>query len=257
MFISPNWLVPKNIKAFCTTRKGGNSERPFDAFNLATHVEDDLPTVMQNRALLIELANLPSTPIWLNQLHTDKALELGSNSNSLFAEPPIADASWTQTPNIVSVVMTADCLPILVTDIQGTCVAAIHAGWKGLADNIVTKTIQSMPVKPQDLMAWIGPAISKEYFEVGQDVLDAFINNGIENNENTDIQSYFEVKKEVKGKYLADLPGLVNRELNQLGVNQVYQSGLCSYEDEEHFYSYRRDGKTGRMASVIWIEPEA
>jgi len=254
MFISPNWPVPKNIKAFCTTRNGGNSVPPFDAFNLATHVEDDLETVMQNRAILIELANLPSAPVWLNQQHTDKALALPLPAE--FSEPPVADASWTQTPNVVSVVMTADCLPILVTDSQGTCVAAIHAGWKGLADNIVSKTIQSMPVNPQKLMAWIGPAISKNNFEVGQDVLDAFLNKSAERNENSDIYSYFEAKKESKGKYLADLPGLVNRELNQLGVSQVYQSGLCSYDDEEHFYSYRREGKTGRMASVIWIEPE-
>jgi len=246
MFISPNWPAPKNIKAFCTTRKGGGSQRPFDSFNLATHVDDNQQTVIQNRALLVELANLPSQPVWLNQQHTDTALAL--TAKSMFSEPPIADASWTLTPNLISVIMTADCLPILVTDIEGSCVAAIHAGWKGLADNIVTKTIQAMPVKPQNLMAWIGPAISKKNFEVGQDVLDAFVKINIDNN------SYFETKDAQKNKYLADLPGLVKRELNQIGVHQVYQSGLCSYEDEEHFYSYRRDGRTGRMASLIWIE---
>ncbi|WP_321323746.1 peptidoglycan editing factor PgeF [Thiomicrorhabdus sp.] len=246
MFISPNWPVPKNIKAFCTTRKGGESLRPFDSFNLAIHVDDDEQVVIQNRALLVELAHLPSQPVWLNQQHTDKALALTSESR--FAEPPIADASWTDTPNVVSVIMTADCLPVLLTDMDGTCVAAIHAGWKGLADNIVTKTIQAMPVKPQKLMAWIGPAISKNQFEVGQDVFDAFADIDIDN------KDYFEVKDTQQNKYLADLPGLVERELKQIGVNQVYQSGLCSYEDEEHFYSYRRDGRTGRMASLIWIE---
>ena len=246
MFISPNWPVPKNIKAFCTTRKGGESLRPFDSFNLAIHVDDNEQVVLQNRALLVELAHLPSQPVWLNQQHTDKALAL--TSESTFAEPPIADASWTDTPNVVSVIMTADCLPVLLTDMDGTCVAAIHAGWKGLADNIVTKTIQAMPVKPQKLMAWIGPAISKNQFEVGQDVFDAFADIDIDN------KDYFEVKDTQQNKYLADLPGLVERELKQIGVNQVYQSGLCSYEDEEHFYSYRRDGRTGRMASLIWIE---
>ena len=247
MFVSPNWPVPKNIKAFCTTRKGGESKRPFDSFNLATHVEDDLITVLHNRDSLIELAHIPSQPVWLNQQHTDKALALTSPTE--FSKPPIADASWTQTPNVVSVVMTADCLPILITDFDGTCVAAIHAGWKGLADNIVSKTIQSMPIKPVKLMAWIGPAISKKNFEVGQDVYDAFVKTNINN------KDYFEIKERSENKYLADLPGLVTSELNELGVADVYQSDLCTFEDEEHFYSYRRDGKTGRMASLIWIEP--
>ena len=246
MFISPNWPVPQNIKAFCTTRKGGHSQAPFDFFNLATHVEDDLLTVIKNRDLLTELAHLPSQPVWLNQQHTDKALELTANSQ--FVTPPIADASWTQEPGLIAAVMTADCLPILVTDKQGKCVAAIHAGWKGLADNIVSKTLKEMPVKPGDFMAWIGPAISKKHFEVGQDVFDAFVVNGQQN------AQYFEVINGAQNKYLADLPGLVEAELKALGVHDIYQSGLCSYEDEEHFYSYRRDGTTGRMVSLIWIE---
>ncbi|WP_040724776.1 peptidoglycan editing factor PgeF [Thiomicrorhabdus sp. Kp2] len=246
MFISPNWPVPKNIKAFCTTRKGGESKRPFDSFNLATHVEDDLNTVLQNRQLLQEVAHLPSTPIWLNQQHTDRAISLVADSE--FTQPPIADASWAQTPDVVCVVMTADCLPILITDMDGTCVAAIHAGWKGLADRIVSKTIKDLPVEPEKLMAWVGPAISQQHFEVGQDVFDAFIAKDMKH------KAYFEIKEQAENKYLADLPGLVTSELNALGVNDVYQSGLCSYDDEEHFYSYRRDGKTGRMASLIWIE---
>ncbi|MDX1352597.1 MAG: peptidoglycan editing factor PgeF [Thiomicrorhabdus sp.] len=246
MFISPNWPVPNNIKAFCTTRKGGESKRPFDSFNLATHVEDDLLTVLKNRALLFEAAHLPAEPIWLNQQHTNKVL--APDASSTFFEPEIADASWTQAPNTVLAVMTADCLPILLTDEAGTCVAAIHAGWKGLANNVVSETLQAMPVQNNKLMAWIGPAISQKHFEVGQDVFDAFVTNSPEN------ASFFVVKETESNKYFADLPGLVTAQLNALGVEKVYKSDLCSFEDEEHFYSYRRDGKTGRMASLIWIE---
>ncbi|BCN93545.1 laccase domain protein [Thiomicrorhabdus immobilis] len=213
---------------------------------MATHVEDDLQHVLQNRAIIKRQANLPSEPIWLNQQHTDIALPL--SSTTVFDEPPIADASWTQSVNVVSVVMTADCLPILLTDKQGSCVAAIHAGWKGLADKIVSKTIQAMPVQSSELMAWIGPAISVRQFEVGQDVYDAFVNQNIEN------KRFFHAEPQQKAKYLADLPGLVRFEMQNLGVSQIYASQLCSFENQTEFFSYRRDGKTGRMASMIWIE---
>lgn len=250
-FIEPNWPAPKNIKALCTTRIGGVSLPPFNSFNVATHVEDNPQSVAQNRQLLMQSLNLPAQPFWLDQQHTDIALELKSQSQPNFSDisPPIADASWTMQPSLVSLVMTADCLPILVTDLSGSCVAAIHAGWKGLADGVVSKTINAMPVHAEELMAWIGPAISARQFEVGEDVLQAFMLKDKRN------QSYFKAK-EVGEKYLADLPGLVGFELESIGVKtaNIYQSNLCSYESEELFYSYRRDGKTGRMASLIWIE---
>ncbi len=246
MFITPNWPKPKNVHALCTTRIGGVSSAPFNSLNLATHVGDNLADVLQNRQWLKTQANLPSEPIWLNQQHTDVALHLDSQSH--FHTPPVADASWTQSANVVSVVITADCLPILLTNTDGTCVAAIHAGWKGLADNIVTKTIQAMPVKPLELMAWIGPAISAKQFEVGQDVFDAFVKANPQN------KPFFELKDKQNNKYLANLPDLVAFELKQLGLTQIYASDLCSYEDEERFFSYRRDGQTGRMATMIWIE---
>jgi len=246
LFFSPDWPIPKNVRALCTTRVGGVSSAPFNTFNLAIHVEDSLPDVLTNRKRLALQANLPNAPIWLNQQHTDVALQLTNDSH--FQSPPVADASWTQANNVVSVVMTADCLPILVTDNEGTCVAAIHAGWKGLADKIVTKTIHSMPVEPKNLMAWIGPAISVKYFEVGQEVFDAFVGK------QSECEQFFHSTNMKHGKYLADLPGLVRYELKNLGINQVYQSNLCSFEDSEQFFSYRREGKTGRMASMIWLE---
>ncbi|MEA1990139.1 MAG: peptidoglycan editing factor PgeF [Pseudomonadota bacterium] len=246
MFITPNWPKPKNVRALCTTRLDGVSSAPFHSLNLATHVEDNPKDVMQNRALLRSQAQLPAEPIWLNQQHTDVAVALTSQTH--FNKPPIADAAWTKSTNVIPVVMTADCLPILITDNKGSCVAAIHAGWKGLADKIVTKTIQALPVESADLMAWIGPAISVRQFEVGQDVFDEFVNHNAQNS------AFFHEKRGSNQKYLADLPGLVSLEMQNIGVKQIYDSQLCSFENEEQFFSYRRDGKTGRMASLIWIE---
>lgn len=272
MFIRPDWPAPHTIKSIYTTRQGGQSQAPFDSFNLATHVGDILERVLANRQQLFDQASLPSEPFWLDQQHTDIALQLGSSepnaqseaktqiSQSLAHTPPIADASWTQCPGLVSVVMTADCLPILITNQAGTIVSAIHAGWKGLAKGIVRKTIQSFPAEitqcPEQLMAWIGPSISVQHFEVGQDVYNAFVN------QNADNSRYFHAKRSLETssesiaqKYLADLPGLVRKELNELGISQVYGGNLCSFAQAEDFFSYRRSGQTGRMACLIWIEP--
>ncbi len=266
MFISPDWPVPRTIKSIYTTRQGGISKTPFNSFNLATHVGDVLEDVLANRQQLFDQACLPSEPIWLDQQHTDSAVQLDQSnlntqvSHSLPNTPPIADASWTQNPGLVSVVMTADCLPILITNQAGTIVCAIHAGWKGLAKGIVSKTIQSFPAEiqqcPEQLMAWIGPAISMQHFEVGRDVYEAFVNQDAAS------ASYFQAKPRIESssepivqKYLADLPGLVKKELNELGVSHVYGGDLCSFALTEDFFSYRRSGKTGRMACLIWIEP--
>lgn len=266
MFIRPDWPMPPTVKSIYTTRQGGISKAPFNSFNLATHVGDVLEDVLANRQQLFDQACLPSEPIWLDQQHTDRAIQLAPSdlntqvSHSLPQTPPIADASWTQTPGLVSVVMTADCLPILITNQAGTIVSAIHAGWKGLAKGIVSKTIQSFPAEiqqyPEQLMAWIGPAISVQHFEVGQEVYDLFVN------QDPASASYFQAKPPVENssdsvaqKYLADLPGLVKKELNDLGVSHVYGGDLCTFTLAEDFFSYRRSGKTGRMACLIWIEP--
>ncbi|MDG6772832.1 peptidoglycan editing factor PgeF [Thiomicrorhabdus sp. ZW0627] len=247
MFIHPDWPAPKQIKALCTTRKGGVSKVPYDSFNLATHVGDQTDDVEQNRLLLKRLADLPSEPFWLDQQHTKTLICLDDSDVSDW-EPVVADASWSSLPNHVAVVMTADCLPILVTNLQGTLVTAIHAGWKGAAEGIVTKSLLALPENPENLMVWIGPAIRQDYFEVGKDVLEAFVKLKAEN------EQYFQpLSKEGAEKYLADLAGLVKSEMLDLGVQHIYDSGLCSFENQEDFYSYRRDGQTGRMASLIWI----
>lgn len=264
MFIRPDWPVPRTVKSIYTTRQGGISKAPFNSFNLATHVGDVLEDVLANRQQLFDEACLPSEPVWLDQQHTDIAIQLDqSNLNAQVTHslpPLIADASWTQCPGLVSVVMTADCLPILITNQAGTLVCAIHAGWKGLAKGIVSKTIQSFPPEiqrsPEQLIAWIGPAISAQHFEVGRDVYDAFVAQDVMSSSYFHAKSLIETSsKSVAEKYLADLPGLVKKELNDLGVSHVYGGNLCSFALTEEFFSYRRSGKAGRMACLIWIEP--
>ncbi|VAW49826.1 FIG00003370: Multicopper polyphenol oxidase [hydrothermal vent metagenome] len=278
MFITPNWPAPQQIKALCTTREGGVSFSPFDSFNLALHVGDNPKHVAQNRQRLIKHAQLPSSPVWLNQQHTDVAIELSQNNPQKMltpehpllsrlnspCTPPIADASWTTQAGCVSIVMTADCLPLLITNKQGTLVSAIHAGWKGLHLGIVTKTIKLFltkekgRTKAEDLLVWIGPAISKKHFEVGQNVFDDFIQKDSENKPFfTKINFLDKAENKAKKqepKYLADLVGIVQQELNKIDITQVFGGELCTYAQSEKFYSYRRSGKTGRIASCIWIE---
>ncbi len=258
MFLIPDWPAPKHIKALCTTREGGRSLPPFESFNLALHVGDDPEDVEWNRQQLSKQAQLPSTPFWLDQQHTDVAIELRHNSIPKISPPPIADASWTTQKGCVSIVMTADCLPLLITNKQGTLVSAIHAGWKGLHLGIVTKTITEVLLKEksiqaEDLLVWIGPAISAKHFEVGQDVLDSFVRK-----ESNNRAFFTEIAPQYRSisepKYLADLVGMVRQELNNMGVTEVFGGEFCTYAQSDLFYSYRRSGKTGRIASCIWIQ---
>lgn len=259
MFIKPNWPAPSNIKALCTTRKAPSTDNtdntgngfslpPYDAFNLATHVGDNAVHIQKNRQRLNEQACLPSTPFWLDQQHTTKTVCLDLLSVDSW-QPQVADASWTTQANQVSVVMTADCIPLLVTNKTGTLVSAIHAGWKGLAEGVVTQSLQALPETPENLLVWIGPCIRQLNFEVGEDVYTEFTAAHAENR-----RFFKSTASEPEQKYLADLAGLLTLELNQLGVTEVYDSKLCSYAQSEQFYSYRRDGVTGRMASLIWIQ---
>ncbi|QCU90024.1 peptidoglycan editing factor PgeF [Thiomicrorhabdus sediminis] len=250
--IRAQWSAPQNIKALCTTRlAAGHSDKPYDHFNLATHVGDEPGSVQANREILSEQLALPAEPVWLDQQHTPNAIQL--NRLLEFSCPPIADASWTTESGVVCCVMTADCLPILVTDVDGSCVAAIHAGWKGLANGIVSKTLMQLPVAPSKLLVWIGPAISQQFFEVGEEVYAAFVEKSADNG-----QCFFKLdgdNNQDEIKYMADLPRLAEQELLSLGVGAeaISQSGLCSFGDKR-FYSYRQHGRTGRMASLIWLE---
>ena len=243
-FIEPDWPAPANVKAVVTTRCGQRSDGVFAGFNVATHVGDDLAQVEQNRSCLTEVLDLPSDPFWLSQEHTTQAIHWQGETSQI---PPVADASWVTQPNLVSCVMTADCLPLLVTNHDGSLVASIHAGWKGLLDGVVSETILQLPCPPKELMVWVGPAISQPYFEVGDEVRHAFVDKHPEH------QHYFQNIAEKPGKTLANLPGLVDFELKMLGIGAIYHSGLCSFAQDDLFYSYRRDGQTGRMASLIWF----
>jgi len=244
-FIEPDWQAPVCISAFCTTRPGGVSVEPYDSLNLAQHVGDDIQSVDSNREILMRELELPTKPCWLNQTHSTRVetiLDVEQyNAN--------VDAAITHQANVITVVMTADCLPILLCSRAGDEVAAIHAGWRGLADGIVQATLAAMDSPAKELLAWIGPAISQNRFEVGDEVHEIFIT------QNSEAKKRFIGNR--PGHWLCDLPGLASDILKDSGLNAVKQSGLCSFEDESRFYSYRREKVTGRMASLIWINPDA
>lgn len=235
----PDWPAPPNVRALQTTRLGGVSAAPYDSLNLGSHVGDDPLAVERNRILLNKL--LPTEPVWLEQLHGTLVADAGRGSCQ-----PQADACIARRRAAVCVVMTADCLPILLCDAQGSVAGAVHAGWKGLASGVIEATVLAMGVAPQSLMAWLGPAISQEAFEVGDEVRAAFI----------DVlpQAAPAFVSGQPGKWFADIYALARLHLNTLGVTQVYGGHHCTYRERERFFSYRRDGATGRMGTFIWLE---
>lgn len=243
----PHWPAPKNIKAYYTTRYPGKSIRPYAAFNLALHVGDNATHVLENRKDLKQYAHLPNTPKWLNQTHSTIALLAETISTEV---APDADASYTQKIHEVCVVMTADCLPILVTNKNGTEVAAIHAGWQGLSNGIVENTLLKLSSKPNELMIWIGPSIQQAHYEVGEDFYKAFLSHHLL--EEMKVAFAYQSGQ----KWLANVPLLAVQRLMRLGVAEknIYLSDECTYANPEKYFSYRRDGVTGRIASLIWIE---
>lgn len=236
--ITPDWPAPASVHALQTNRHAGYSHAPFDSLNFGIHVKDNPIHVAQNRQLLSQY--LSSEPVWLNQTHGLNVVDAAQTSCV-----PDADASFTTHKNVVCVTMTADCLPVLLCDEAGSVVAAVHAGWRGLCDGIIEATIAKVPVKSTDLMAWLGPAIGPQAFEVGSEVRAQFVVK--------DAQSA--IAFEPHGdKWLADIYTIAQQRLNNLGVTQIYGGGLCTYSDKDQFFSYRRDGTTGRMATLIWLE---
>ena len=243
-YIKPDWPAPKNIRSYTTTRfhEKGASLPPYDNFNLATHVADDNNSVLQNRFILTSDLNLPAEPSWLKQEHTTHVIKLEKN---LPYNETIADASFTIDNNIVCAVLTADCLPILLTDNEGSVVAAIHAGWKGLAAGIIEATVKSLPSPAKKIMAWMGPAIGPTAFVVGDDVKREFIAY-----DNAATMAF--TTTEVNGKWLGNIYLLGKQRLNSVGVTEIYGGELCTYSEPTKFYSFRRDGVTGRMATLIY-----
>lgn len=241
-WIVPDWPALPAVRAVSTTRRGGVSASPYSSWNLAEHVGDDPRAVQSNRQRLRERLALPDEPCWLRQVHGVRVMAVAAGQPS--AE---ADAAWTQTPGRVCAVLTADCLPVLFCDRRGTRVAAAHAGWRGLAAGVLEATLRAMAVAPQELLVWLGPAIGPAAFEVGVEVRDAFVG--------ADAGAGEAFRAGPDGRWYADLYALARRRLAAAGVVEVYGGGLCTYSDPERFFSYRRDGATGRMANLIWLDP--
>lgn len=249
--ITPDWPAPASVKAVVTTRKGGGSVAPYDSLNLATHVGDDPDTVAQNRELLKSALVLSAEPAWLQQTHSDIVVDAATYCGG------DADASFSTEPGKACVVLTADCLPILLCNKQGTWVMAVHAGWQGLAKRIVEASVAAYPGDKSDLMAWMGPAIGPQAFEVQNDVLEACTADLTSAQKKIFTKKCFKPIEGKDGYFLGDLYELGKQRLHKCGVQAVYGGGLCTYTDAERFYSYRRDGAggekaTGRMASLIW-----
>lgn len=243
----------KRVVAGTTTRENGVSQGDYSGLNLATHVADDVKAVTTNRAILRELHKLPTEPYWLNQTHSTNVVELpyqyrhhpANNKDSVIE----ADAAFTKLANHVCAVMTADCLPLLMVNSKATEVAAVHAGWRGLANGIIAKTIESLSSDAAEIHVWLGPAIGPSAFKVGAEVKEQFVVANAQNE-----QAFTALKD---GKYLCDIYSLARIELAAAGVKHVSGGELCTVNDSDRFYSYRRDGQTGRMASLIWLEGES
>ncbi len=245
--ILPDWPAPPSVRALQTTRRGGVSQAPYDTLNLGDHVGDAPLDVAYNRQLLAAL--LPAEPLWLNQVHGVEVVDADAAG-----AVPRADACIARRSGPVCAVMTADCLPVLLCDERGTVVGAAHAGWRGLCAGVIERTVAAMGVPPRGLMAWLGPAIGPGAFEVGGEVRDAFIAA------DPQAQQAFVALPGSGGKHLADIFLLARQRLAAAGVSRVHASGdgergLCTHSDATRFYSYRRDGATGRMGTFIWLRP--
>lgn len=238
--IVPNWSAPANVRACSSTRQGGVSQAPWDSLNLGAHVGDELQHVQTNRQRLLELADLPSMPQWLEQVHGADVLTMDWKVPASLR----ADAAYTRTPGVVCAVMTADCLPVLFCSQDGQEVAAAHAGWRGLCNGVLEATINTFSAPASQIFAWLGPSIGADAFEVGPEVREAFIA------QNPAAAAAFTPLGE---KFYADLGLLAKQRLEASGVRHVWSSGQCTLNQSEQFFSFRRDGVTGRMASLIWL----
>jgi len=238
-WIVPDWPVPGRVRALITTRAGGTSRGSYASLNLGEHVGDDARAVARNRALLRRF--LPDEPVWLAQVHGVRVVE---------AEPRVrgehADGSVARTPGRICAVLTADCLPVLLADTAGTVIGVAHAGWRGLAAGVIENVVHAMGIAPASLIAYLGPAIGAQAYEVGIEVFDAFVSS--------DPLARLAFAPGRSGKFMADLNLLARQRLTRLGCSRIHGGSDCTYSDATRFYSFRRDGATGRMASLVWIE---
>ncbi len=238
--IMPDWTVPPQVKAYSTTRWGGVSLPPYDSLNLGAHTGDDPQAVAHNRQLLQQALQLPSEPAWLQQIHSGTPVELPA------LPTPQADAAYTHQANTVCAVLTADCMPVLFCNASGTCVAAAHAGWRGLAGGVLENTLSAAQFIPAHTSVWLGPAIGAQAFEVGEEVREAFVAHL------PVAAQAFQPVLDKPGHWLADLYLLARQRLQHAGVTQIFGGGFCTLQNPQTFFSYRRDTITGRMATLIY-----
>jgi polyphenol oxidase len=239
-WLQADWPAPSGIRAISTFRGGGTSPIRFNSLNLGAHVGDDPAAVAENRARLVRAAGLPSEPCWLTQVHGVAVKNLDAEAGDSAA----ADAAFTRQPGRVCAILSADCLPVLFASESGDVVGAAHAGWRGLAAGVIEAIVGAMGVPAEQLLAWFGPGIGPRHFEVGTEVRDAFLGR------DTGADQAF--TRNSRGRFLADLQALARRRLGTLGVTRVYGGGECTYASADRYFSHRRDGNTGRQATLIW-----
>ena len=241
--------LAERIGAVSTTRHGGVSPPPFESLNLGFHVGDEGENVETNRRIMHKAVEDrygdALSFCWLSQVHGTTVVDAKDIART--EEPVEADASISRSAGLACVVMTADCLPVLLCDRQATVVAAAHAGWRGLADGIVEHTVEAMDVDPTQIIAWLGPAIGPDVFEIGAEVRDIFLEA------DSGAEHCFGPSPFHDDHWVADLYELARRRLRYMGIEEIFGGGRCTYTNEEHFFSYRRDGNTGRMATAIWL----
>lgn len=241
-FLAAEWAAPAAVRAGCTLRSGGSSLPPYASLNLGDHVGDDPATVRGNRAQLRAALQLPAEPMWLKQVHGIDVLDVDAADAGRLAAP--ADAAVTRQPGRVLAILVADCMPVLFASADGAVLGAAHAGWRGLSAGVIEATVRAMRVAPSDLHAWLGPAIGAPHFEVGEEVRATFVAH--------DAQAAAAFVANTRGRWQCDLDALARRRLAALGVKQVKSANQCTYADAESCFSYRRDGRTGRMAALLW-----
>jgi len=250
-WVEPDWPAPAGVRALSTLRMGGAGIAPFESLNLGGHVGDAAPIVAENRRRLALAAGLPAEPVWLAQVHGSRVADLDaadSVATSLGAAADLepADAAFTRRSGRVCAILTADCLPILLAADSGGLVAAAHAGWRGLAGGVIEATVKALGVSSKRLVAWLGPAIGPRHFEVGAEVREALLDG------DRGAESAFAANE--RGRFMADLGLLARRRLAALGVDRIYGGGQCTYADRDRYFSHRRDGVTGRQATLIWLD---
>lgn len=238
--IVPNWPAPHWIKAYTTTRHGGFSHAPFDSLNVGLHVGDNPDDVMKNRQLLQSSLGLKKPLLWLEQVHGNSVISADHPTNTLKS-----DAIYSKKEHTVCAVQTADCLPLLICSVSNYCIAAVHAGWKGLNNGVIENTILALECPPRDLLVWLGPAIGPQAFVVGEEVVQAFMKK--------DHVAETAFRYIGHNKWQANLYKLAKQRLHKLGIDTFYGGEYCTYTDPKRFFSYRRDQVTGRMLSFIWI----